>query len=69
MNATDIRPAATVVVVGRPSRYARPLALSAALQEIMYARRRFLYFVDAADARAKVLYVRRGGDYGLVEPD
>jgi hypothetical protein len=29
---------------------------------------RFLYFVDAADGRGKVLYLRHDGDYGLVEP-
>jgi hypothetical protein len=29
---------------------------------------RFLYFIDAADGRGKVLYLRHDGDYGLVEP-
>jgi len=29
---------------------------------------RFLYFIDAADERGKVLDVRHDGDYGLVEP-
>ncbi|HEX4734323.1 MAG TPA: hypothetical protein VH247_07910 [Thermoleophilaceae bacterium] len=29
---------------------------------------RFLYFVDAVDARGKVIYVRLDGDYGFVEP-
>jgi hypothetical protein len=26
---------------------------------------RFLYFIDAADGRGKVLYLRHDGDYGL----
>lgn len=30
---------------------------------------RFLYFIDAADGRGKVLYLRHDGDYGLVEPE
>jgi hypothetical protein len=30
--------------------------------------RRFLYFIDAGDARGKILYLRLDGDYGLVEP-
>ncbi|MDT4935327.1 MAG: Sigma 54 modulation/S30EA ribosomal protein terminus [Pseudonocardiales bacterium] len=29
---------------------------------------RFLYFIDAADGRGKVLYLRHDGDYGLVVP-
>jgi hypothetical protein len=29
---------------------------------------RFLYFIDTADGRGKVLYLRHDGDYGLVEP-
>jgi hypothetical protein len=29
---------------------------------------RFVYFIDAADGRGKVLYMRHDGDYGLVEP-
>jgi hypothetical protein len=28
----------------------------------------FIYFIDERDGRGKVLYVRRDGDYGLVEP-
>ena len=30
---------------------------------------RFVYFIDAADGRGKVLYLRHDGDYGLMEPD
>lgn len=56
------------VLIARPSRYQVPLSLSAALEELRLARHRFLYFADALDERAKVLYVRRDGDYGLVEP-
>jgi hypothetical protein len=56
------------VLIARPSRYPVPLSLSAALEELRLARHRFVYFADAADDRAKVLYVRGDGDYGLVEP-
>jgi hypothetical protein len=30
---------------------------------------RFLYFIDAADGRGKLLYLRQDGDYGPVEPE
>jgi hypothetical protein len=29
---------------------------------------RFLYFIDEADGRGKVIYLRHDGNYGLVEP-
>jgi hypothetical protein len=56
------------ILLARPSRYPGPLSLAAALEEMRLARHRFLYFADRRDDRAKVLYVRRDGDYGLVEP-
>ena len=30
---------------------------------------RFLYFVDEASGRARVIYLRFDGNYGLIEPD
>jgi hypothetical protein len=30
---------------------------------------RFLYFIDTADRRGKVIYLRHDGVYGLVEPE
>jgi ribosome-associated translation inhibitor RaiA len=56
------------VVVPKPSPHSAPLTLADARAELDLARRRFVYFVDAQDARGKVLYVRRDQDYGLVEP-
>ena len=57
------------VVVPTPSRYDRPLALAEAREEMDLVEHRFLYFGDADDeGRGKVLYLRRDGDYGLVEP-
>jgi hypothetical protein len=56
------------LIVCRPSRYTQPLPLAAALEELVLARHRFMYFVDTADEHAKVLYLRRDGDVGLVEP-
>jgi putative sigma-54 modulation protein len=57
------------IVVPEPSRYSRPLTLDEARTEMNYLNHRFLYFIDAADMRGKVLYLRHDGDYGLVEPE
>jgi ribosome-associated translation inhibitor RaiA len=57
------------IVVAEPSRYSQPLALEAARGEMDIVNHRFLYFVDAADGRGKVLYLRHDGDYGIVEPE
>ncbi|HEX4717411.1 MAG TPA: sigma 54 modulation/S30EA ribosomal C-terminal domain-containing protein [Thermoleophilaceae bacterium] len=56
------------IVVPEPSRYTEPLTLRNARDEMDVLNHRFLYFVDAADGRGKVLYLRHDGDYGLVEP-
>jgi ribosome-associated translation inhibitor RaiA len=56
------------VVVAQPTRYSEPLPLETARAEMDLVLHRFLYFADAADGRGKVLYPRRDGDYGLVEP-
>ena len=56
------------VVVATPSRYDAPMPLSAARAEMDLVNHRFLYFGDADDdGRGKVIYLRRDGDYGLVE--
>jgi ribosome-associated translation inhibitor RaiA len=56
------------IVVPKPSRYSGALTLAEARAELDLVRHAFLYFTDAADLRGKVLYLRRDGDYGLVEP-
>jgi ribosome-associated translation inhibitor RaiA len=56
------------VVVPQGSRYSGPLTLAQARAEMDLVDHRFLYFTDAGDLRGKVLYRRRDGDYGLVEP-
>jgi putative sigma-54 modulation protein len=56
------------VVVAEPSRYSEPLTLEKAREEMDWLNHRFLYFIDAADGRGKVLYLRHDGDYGLVVP-
>jgi ribosome-associated translation inhibitor RaiA len=56
------------IVVPEPSRYAHPIPLAKARDEMDVLNHRFLYFIDAADGRGKVLYLRHDGDYGLVEP-
>ncbi len=56
------------VVVATPSRYDAPMPLSAARAEMDLVNHRFLYFGDADDdGHGKVIYLRRDGDYGLVE--
>ena len=56
------------LVVPEPSRYPQPVPLSKARDEEDVLGQRFLYFIDAADGRGKVLYLRHDGNYGLVEP-
>jgi ribosome-associated translation inhibitor RaiA len=57
------------IVVPEPSRYSEPLTLETARTEMDFLNHRFLYFIDSADGRGKVLYLRHDGDYGLVEPE
>jgi hypothetical protein len=56
------------IVVPETSRYPEPIELRAAREEMDFLEHRFLYFIDAADGRGKVIYLRHDGDYGLVEP-
>lgn len=56
------------VAVPERSRYSDPLPFENARTEMDMLNHRFLYFIDAADGRGKVLYLRYDGDYGLVEP-
>jgi uncharacterized protein (DUF2267 family)/ribosome-associated translation inhibitor RaiA len=63
-----LRAGVTDVLVTEPSPYHDPLALEAAQAALAESGERFLFFVDAADGRPKVLYLRHDGDYGLVEP-
>lgn len=61
------------LVVARPSWFSEPLAFATARQEMDLLNERsvstrFLYFVDVAERRGKVIYLRLDGDYGLVEP-
>jgi hypothetical protein len=56
------------VLVVEPSPYSEPLTLDQARTELEARDLRFLFFVDAEEARPKVLYLRHDGDYGLVEP-
>jgi ribosome-associated translation inhibitor RaiA len=56
------------LVVPEPSRYPEPIPLDQARNEMDVLEHRFLYFIDRADGRGKVLYLRHDGDYGLVTP-
>ena len=57
------------IVVPEPSRYSEPLPFEEARTEMDVLNHRFLYFIDAADGRGKVIYLRHDGNYGLVEPE
>jgi ribosome-associated translation inhibitor RaiA len=57
------------IVVPEPSRYSEALTLEQARREMDVLNHRFLYFIDAADMRGKVIYLRHDGDYGLVQPE
>jgi ribosome-associated translation inhibitor RaiA len=56
------------IVVPKESRYPGPIELRQARTEMDFLDHRFLYFIDAEDARGKVIYLRHDGDYGLVQP-
>jgi ribosome-associated translation inhibitor RaiA len=56
------------VVVPKSSRYSGALTLAQVRAEMDVVDHGFLYFTDAEDLRGKVLYLRRDGDYGLLEP-
>jgi ribosome-associated translation inhibitor RaiA len=56
------------LVVPEPSRYPEPIFLERARDEMDVLNHRFLYFVDDADGRGKVIYLRHDGNYGLLLP-
>jgi ribosome-associated translation inhibitor RaiA len=56
-------------VAAEPNRYSESLTLEAARAEMDIVNHRFLYFIDAAEGRGRVLYLRHDGDYGLVDPE
>jgi ribosome-associated translation inhibitor RaiA len=58
----------TDIVIPKPSRYPEPVSLERVRDELAVLGAGFIYFTDERDGRGRVLYVRRDGDYGLVEP-
>jgi ribosome-associated translation inhibitor RaiA len=57
------------IVVPQESRYSQPIAFDQARAEMDVLNHRFLYFIDSADLRGKVIYLRHDGDYGIVDPE
>ncbi|HYM56767.1 MAG TPA: HPF/RaiA family ribosome-associated protein [Solirubrobacteraceae bacterium] len=57
------------ILAAEPSRYPDPITLERGRGEMDVLNHRFLYFIDAADGRGKVIYLRHDGDYGLVVPE
>jgi hypothetical protein len=54
-------------VVPEPSRYSAPITVADARSEMDVLNHSFLYFIDLDGCRGKVLYLRRDGDYGLIQ--
>jgi uncharacterized protein (DUF2267 family)/ribosome-associated translation inhibitor RaiA len=57
------------VFIVEPLEQPQPRTLEDAMAELEHSGERFAYFIDAADDRPKVLYLRHDGDYGLMEPE
>jgi uncharacterized protein (DUF2267 family)/ribosome-associated translation inhibitor RaiA len=57
------------VFVVEPLEQPQPRTLEDAMAELEHSGERFAYFIDAADDRPRVLYLRHDGDYGLMEPE
>jgi len=54
--------------VREDSRGPEPRSLDEVIAEMNELNHRFLYFVDAASDRGRVIYLRYDGHYGLIEP-
>jgi putative sigma-54 modulation protein len=53
----------------RSSRYAiKPLSPEDAAQEVSVSENQFLVFRDSETDKIAVIYKRKDGDYGLIEP-
>ena len=48
---------------------AKPLAVEEAVEQLRASRDDFLVFTNASDQRLAVLYRRKDGNYGLIEPE
>ena len=55
-------------IVREDSRGPEPRTLETVIAEMNELNHRFLYFVDAASGRGRVIYLRYDGHYGLIEP-
>ena len=55
-------------IVREDSRGPEPRRLDDVVAEMNELNHRFLYFVDEASGRARVIYLRFDGNYGLIEP-
>jgi ribosomal subunit interface protein len=56
-------------IVREDSRGPEPRHLDDVVAEMNELNHRFLYFVDEESGRARVIYLRFDGNYGLIEPD
>ncbi|NOT60121.1 MAG: ribosome-associated translation inhibitor RaiA [Acidobacteria bacterium] len=67
--ATDVTPAPDAPRIIRSRRYAvKPLTPDEALSEVAASSDQFLVFRDAETDRIGVLYKRKDGNFGLIEP-
>lgn len=56
-------------IVREDSRGPEPRRIGDVIAEMNELNHRFLYFVDEESGRARVIYLRYDGNYGLIEPD
>jgi ribosomal subunit interface protein len=56
-------------IVREDSRGPEPRRIEDVVAEMNELNHRFLYFVDEESGRARVIYLRYDGNYGLIEPD
>lgn len=57
------------VIVHKDNYRIRPLFEEEAIMEMELSERSFIVFRNAANDRLSVLYLRKDGDYGMIEPD
>ena len=56
-------------IIKRESMYAKPMSLDEAVLQLGLLDSDFLVFINASTEKVNVIYHRKDGDYGLIEPE
>ena len=56
-------------IIKRESMYAKPMSLDEAVLQLNLVDSDFLVFINASTEKVNVIYHRKDGDYGLIEPE